>query len=137
MLELTETHFDEMPDHLRQFIQNCQQHKIRFALDDFGNAYSGLELLLSYPADLIKLDRTLMCEITSSEDKKRFITSIVYACHQFERKVCVEGVETSEELAVILQTDCDFIQGFYFYKPMEWNELVKMLREQWDKNKTE
>ena len=129
MLELTETHFDEMPDHLQHFIQNCKQHKIRFALDDFGNAYSGLELLLSYPADMIKLDRTLMCELTSSEDKKRFITSIVYACHQFERKVCVEGVETSEELALVRQTDCDFIQGFYFYKPMEWDELVQILRE--------
>ena len=51
--------------------------------------------------------------------------------------MCVEGVETSEELALVRQTDCDFIQGFYFYKPMEWNEVVKMLREQWDKNKTE
>ena len=136
-MELTEGHSDTLPKQLEQFIEQCRQLGISFALDDFGNAYSGLELLLSYPADLIKLDRTLMCEITSSEDKKRFITSIVYACHQFERKVCVEGVETSEELAVILQTDCDFIQGFYFYKPMEWNELVKMLREQWDKNKTE
>ena len=128
-IELTETHFDEMPDHLQQFVQQCKQIGVRFALDDFGSAYSGLQMLLRYPADLIKLDRTLMQEVTSSKEKQRFIKSLVYACHQFKRRVCMEGVETREELDVIRKTDCDFIQGFYFYKPMSWDDLEHTLEQ--------
>ena len=130
LIELTETHFDEMPEHLQRFIRQCKQIGIRFALDDFGSAYSGLQLLLQYPADLIKLDRTLMGEITTSKEKMRFIMSVVYACHQFGKEVCVEGVETKEELDIVRQTECDFIQGFYFYKPLEWEEMRQVLESQ-------
>ncbi|HJA93397.1 MAG TPA: EAL domain-containing protein [Candidatus Eisenbergiella merdipullorum] len=127
LIELTENHSDEVPEMLEKFITSCKEEKIRFALDDFGSAYSSLQLLLKYPADVIKLDRALLKEITSSEEKKNFILSIVYACHRFGKKVCVEGVERKEELDAVLQTGCDYIQGFYFYKPMEMDELCKIL----------
>lgn len=126
-IELTETHFDEMPEHLSRFIRQCKNIGISFVLDDFGSAYSSLQLLLQYPADLIKLDRTLMREVTSSEKKLNFIISVIYACHRFGKKICVEGVETAEELQLIRQTDCDFIQGFYFYPPMEFEQLFQLL----------
>ena len=99
-----------------------------FVLDDFGTAYSSLHMLLQYPADLIKLDRTLMCELTSSPEKLNFMMSIIYACHRFGKKVCVEGVETQEELQIVRQTECDFIQGFYFYKPLELPDFYRILR---------
>jgi len=60
----------------------------------------------------------------------RFIMSVVYACHQFGKEVCVEGVETKEELDIVRQTECDFIQGFYFYKPLEWEEMRQVLESQ-------
>lgn len=126
-IELTETHFDEMPDHLEHFITQCQEMGITFALDDFGNAYSSLQLLLRYPASLIKLDRMLMCEVTSSKEKMDFIMSVIYACHRFGKQVCVEGVETAEEFAAIQKTGCDFIQGFYFYRPMELEDFFRTI----------
>lgn len=128
MIELTETHFDEMPDYLEHFIERCDKVGISFVLDDFGTAYSSLHMLLQYPADLIKLDRTLMCELTSSPEKLNFMMSIIYACHRFGKKVCVEGVETQEELQIVRQTECDFIQGFYFYKPLELPDFYRILR---------
>ena len=130
LIELTETHFDEMPDHLEQFVQQCKSVGITFALDDFGSAYSSLQLLLQYPADVIKLDRDLMREITSSSDKLDFMMSVIYACHRFGKKVCVEGVETQEELQMVRQTECDYIQGFYFARPLELDDLHHMLAEQ-------
>lgn len=90
----------------------------------------GCSFFCMYPADLIKLDRTLMREITTSKEKMRFIMSVVYACHQFGKEVCVEGVETKEELDIVRQTECDFIQGFYFYKPLEWEEMRQVLESQ-------
>lgn len=127
-IELTETHFDEMPEQLECFVQQCKNLGITFALDDFGSAYSSLRLLLQYPADLIKLDRTLMQEVTSSKEKLNFIMSVIYACHKFGKKVCVEGVEKEEELQIVQQTDCDLIQGFYFYKPLELDDLYSVLK---------
>lgn len=53
--------------------------------------------------------------------------SIVYACHRSGKQVCVEGVETDEELAAVRQTDCDMIQGFYFYRPQELPDLFRRL----------
>ena len=128
MIELTETHFDEMPDYLEHFIEQCDKVGISFVLDDFGTAYSSLHMLLQYPADLIKLDRTLMCELSSSPEKLNFMMSIIYACHRFGKKVCVEGVETQEELQIVRQTECDYMQGFYFYKPLELEDFCRILR---------
>lgn len=136
MLELTETHFDEMPDYLEHFIEQCNKIGISFVLDDFGTAYSSLHMLLQYPADLIKLDRTLICELASSPEKLNFMMSIIYACHRFGKKVCVEGVETQEELQIVRQTECDYIQGFYFYKPMELDDFCRILRSEKEEHLT-
>lgn len=129
MIELTETHFDEMPDYLDRFIQRCEQIGISFVLDDFGTAYSSLQQLLQYPADLIKLDRTLMCELASALDKLNFMMSIIYACHRFGKKVCAEGVETEEQLDVVRQTGCDLIQGYRFHEPLSLPAFYQSLRE--------
>lgn len=129
VLELTETHFDETPEKLKRFVDGCKQLGMRVALDDFGNGYSSLGLLLRYPANIVKLDRSLLSEITRSKDKLRFIRSIVYACHQFGKLVCVEGVENEEELSIIRDTGCDMIQGFYYYHPMEPRELLPLLMD--------
>lgn len=117
--ELTETHFDGNPKKLHQFVEKCNKLGVGVALDDFGNGYSSLGLLLKYPTSIVKLDRSLMKEMTESKDKMNFISSIVYACHKFGKKVCVEGVETEEENTIVKEAGCDLIQGYYYYKPME------------------
>ncbi len=127
MLELTETNFDSDPNKLQTFVDNCHQTGIRLALDDFGNGYSSINLLLKYPATLIKLDRTLTLKVNESLNNLNFIKAVISACHQFGRQVCVEGVETRQELDSILQTDCDLIQGYYFYRPLKQADLLAQL----------
>lgn len=129
MLELTETHFDEMPERLQAFVGECQNLGIRFALDDFGSGFSSLKRLFQYPVNVIKLDRTLMNEIAHSAENLNFIMSIVYACHRSGKQVCVEGVEDDGELSVVRRTDCDMIQGFYFYRPMELGCFYETITE--------
>lgn len=127
MLELTETHFDEMPKRLSEFVDQCHTMGIKFALDDFGNGFSSLQMLFKYPVNVIKLDRTLMNQITRSPENLDFIMSIVYACHRSGKQVCVEGVETEYELSAVRQTDCDMIQGFYFYRPIELEDFYRRM----------
>ena len=127
VLELTETHYNHTPVKLQGFIEECKALGMKMALDDFGVGYSSLEMLLKYPANVVKLDRSLMKKMSDSKEISDFITTIVYACHKFGKKVCVEGVETQQELSIVTEAGCDMIQGFYFYKPMEINEVYQLL----------
>ena len=128
--ELTESHFDENPEKLRRFVDECSKLGIRIALDDFGSGYSSLGLLLKYPANIVKLDRSLLLEMSESEDKMNFISSIVYACHRFGKTVCMEGVETQAQDALIKESGCDMIQGYYYYRPMELNDVYQVILRQ-------
>ena len=65
-----------------------------------------------------------------SEDKKNFISSIVYACHRFGKQVCIEGVETDKQCQLVREADCDMIQGFYYYRPMEINDVYRLLAQE-------
>ncbi|MDR3767143.1 MAG: EAL domain-containing protein [Butyricicoccus sp.] len=127
--ELTESCLDEQPEKLTAFVEGCSKLGIRIALDDFGSGYSSLRMLLQYPSSIIKLDRSLLTEMTESADKKNFISSIVYACHRFGKKVCMEGVETEVQDTLIKDAGCDTIQGYYYYRPMELSNIYALLSE--------
>lgn len=127
--EITESSLDEEPEKLDHFVNACKKLGLLIALDDFGSGYSSLRMLLQYPYSIIKLDRSLVQEMTESEQKMNFIRSIVYACHQFGKTVCMEGVEGAEQEEIMLDVGCDLIQGYYYYRPMELPELYKMLGE--------
>lgn len=127
--ELTESCLDEQPEKLTSFVQECQKMGLYIALDDFGSGYSSLRMLLQYPFSIIKLDRSLVQEITESEAKMHFIRSIVFACHQFGQTVCMEGVEQADQKEIILNTGCDMIQGYYYYQPMELSQVYRLVSQ--------
>lgn len=125
--EMTEDFMDEEPEKMYDFVEQCRKMGIHIAMDDFGNGYSSLRRLLQYPSSVVKLDRSLLTEMMKSEEKKNFISSIVYACHKFGKKVCMEGVETREQIRMIKEAGCDMIQGYYYYKPMSVDEMCQLL----------
>lgn len=128
--ELTESCLDEQPERLVCFLNECEKLGIYIALDDFGSGYSSLRMLLQYPCSIIKLDRSLVLEVTESEAKMNFIRSIVYACHQFGKTVCIEGVEREDQNEIILNTGCDLIQGYYYYHPMELGDVYRLVSQE-------
>lgn len=131
VVELTETNFDAYPERLAEFLDRCHKLNMRFALDDFGNGYSSLNLLLKYPVNIVKLDKSLTERITTSKDILSFMKSVIYACHRFGKQVVVEGVETIEELKAIDLTSVDYIQGFYFHRPMPHHEVEAKVMEEY------
>lgn len=125
--ELTESCLDKQPEQLSHFIQACRAMGISIALDDFGSGYSSIRMLLQYPFSIVKLDRSLVREATESGEKWNFIRSIVFACHQFGKKVCVEGVEQQQQDESIRDAGCDLLQGYYYHRPMELQNLYRLL----------
>ncbi len=136
VLELTESCMDDQPEKLDQFVKACGDLHIRIALDDFGSGYSSMRVLLRYPSSIIKLDRSLLLEMSDSFEKNGFITSLVYACHQFGKQVCMEGVETGFQDELVKESGCDLIQGFYYYKPMELDHAYQLMAELYGENQS-
>lgn len=126
-MELTESHFDEQPERLEVFMEQCRKMGITIALDDFGNGYSSLGLLLKYPVDVLKLDKSILDTMSVSKNSMKFMKSIIYSCHEFGTSVIVEGVETQEQKEIVCACGGDMIQGYYFFKPLEKEELHRAL----------
>lgn len=134
VVELTESCIDDQPEKLQEFVEACNALDIRIALDDFGSGYSSMRVLLRYPCSIIKLDRSMLLEMSDSCEKNEFITSIVYACHQFGKKVCMEGVETDRQNTLVKEAGCDLIQGFYYYRPTEVDQVYELVAKLYGDN---
>lgn len=100
---------------------------IKIAMDDFGTGYSSLSNMRDMPIDIIKIDRSFIQNITSDPYSHSFIRLISDLGHSMNKQICVEGVETAEQLSYCRETKANVVQGFYFYKPMPSNELNKEL----------
>ena len=88
------------------------------AMDDFGTGYSSLGMLKNSPADVVKIDRTFVRDILTSQFDATFIHFVVALCHDVNIQVCLEGVEREEEFDRVRLMGLDFIQGFLFGKPV-------------------
>ena len=130
VLELTETVTDESHEILYRFINKIRKEKMRFAIDDLGSGYSSLNFLFECPADIVKIDKALTKKTLASRFNKNVLKTIVYACHEAKKRVCIEGIETEEELIEIMQLGGDSLQGFYFYKPMPAKAFLDLLKKE-------
>ena len=91
-------------------------------LDDFGTGYSNFSSLLRCHFDKIKLDKSLL--ISDDEKGLDIISTLIRLFHSNGQTVVVEGVETKEQLKMLLEADCDFIQGYIYSKPLPMDEYV-------------
>lgn len=111
--DLQESHFDVC----RNNIVKCKEFGCRVALDDFGSGYSSFCDLCEYPIDIIKFDRRVI-QKTSAAKVLSLFKGITELAHKFGIKVLCEGVETESELERVTSTGCDYIQGYYYSKPI-------------------
>lgn len=98
-----------------------------FYLDDFGTGYSNFAFTLQYPFELIKLDRSLVGRIHTSETNRTLVGSLVQLFHDLGMEVLAEGVETQQQLQSLTELGADRIQGYYYARPMPGDELQDFL----------
>lgn len=108
--ELTEDDLDEMKKYYRS-------KKIEIAIDDYGTGYSNIANLLRYTPDYVKIDRSLLSDIQNKPQKQYFVREIIDFCHNNDIMALAEGVETTEELRMVIHLGVDLIQGYYTAKP--------------------
>ncbi|MGP1433219.1 MAG: EAL domain-containing protein [Catonella sp.] len=131
ILELTENNYDEDKERVLDFARRCKSMGMLTAIDDFGTGYSSVSFLIRYHANEVKIDKSLVKESTKSEENKQFLKGIICSCRNFGMLVCTEGVENEEELEVVRSLGCDYVQGFYFFKPMELADFNNLLNQEY------
>lgn len=99
------------------------------SLDDFGSGYSSFNVLLKSKVDIIKLDR-MFFQKELTEEYERMLRHTILALKEMNVKILAEGVETKEYVDFLKSAGCDFVQGFYYYKPMPLSEFQKLIDKQ-------
>lgn len=127
ILELTESSMVTNVSHMKKIYETLKKLGVKIALDDFGTGYSSLGILKELPIDIIKTDRVFIKNILQDKFNLMFIKFITAICHQVNLKVCIEGIEEKEEYDLINSFGVDYIQGYYFGRPLSKEEITKKI----------
>lgn len=127
-LEITETAEDFNQEIMDSNINNLYQKGFRFSLDDYGTGYSNIKRVTQLPLDIVKLDKSFVDEMDNPQ-MWHVITNSVKMFKDMNKIILVEGVETKEKLDALINLGCDYIQGFYFSKPLPESDFLKFVEE--------
>ena len=106
----------------------CKELGFRIYLDDLGNGYTSLANLCDYPIDVVKIDRDILLKAETEKGKNLFF-GIVALSHSLDIKVICEGVENEQQNAFVFQSECDYIQGWYYSKAFPLEECESFIDE--------
>lgn len=108
-----------------------KQLGFKLSIDDFGTGYSSLSYLVRFPLDVLKIDRSFIQHICSLDDKQAIVDAIIQMAHRLNMKVVAEGAESAQQVELLRELGCDYIQGYYYSKPLPMNDLLEFL-EFWE-----
>ena len=128
-LEITETVLMQSLDSNVKILRELMDMGIRIALDDFGTGYSSLNYLRKIPISTLKIDKSFIDNINSNIKEESIIKNIIEMAHTNDLKVVAEGVETQHQLSILKERKCDYIQGYYFSKPLPASEIEKLFKK--------
>lgn len=123
VFELTESGEMESGQKMQNTLQKFRDCKIGLAIDDFGTGYSNLRYIKDKMFDMLKIDREFIRHIKDNEYDYMLVKHVTELAHCMNMLVCYEGVETEEELETAKQLSPDYIQGYYYGKPVSAKEF--------------
>lgn len=127
-LELTETVALQDFKVVQQILDNVRGIGVKVSLDDFGTGYSSLSYLNQLPLDFIKIDRAFVQELDlASDSDKGLAHAIIEMAHSLGLPVIAEGVEQASQMKILKGWGCEYIQGYYFARPMNEESFIDFL----------
>ncbi|MBC3937908.1 EAL domain-containing protein [Anaerotruncus massiliensis (ex Liu et al. 2021)] len=129
-LEITESAYTEDPNQIIETAGRLRELGFVIEMDDFGSGYSSLNMLNRLPIDVLKLDMRFIQSETAKPVDQGILRFIMDLARWMELHVVAEGVETREQLERLREIDCDYVQGYYFVRPVPSEEFEKLLREE-------
>lgn len=117
-LEVTESLAINDLERMKEILGRIKKLGVRIALDDFGTGYSSLNHIREIPVDVIKVDQSFIKDLASDAYAKSFVRMVTELADAIGVHICVEGVETKKQLDILKSLSVDYIQGYYFDRPM-------------------
>jgi EAL domain-containing protein (putative c-di-GMP-specific phosphodiesterase class I) len=96
---------------------------MRISIDDFGTGYSSLGVIRQLPVDELKIDRTFIQDLETSDSDQLIVRAILAMAHALDLQVVAEGVENNGQARLLKSFGCDFFQGYYFGRPVSIHQL--------------
>lgn len=127
-IEITEDAIEKNREIAQRNVMQCKELGFRVYLDDLGSGYTSLANLCDYPIDVVKIDRDILLK-TNTDRGRALFSGIVALAHSLELSVICEGVETEEQNALMLESGCDYIQGWYYSKALPLDECYSFIGE--------
>ena len=126
--ELTESVLMIEPESAVEILREIKSYGIGLSVDDFGTGYSSLAYLKRFPIDTLKIDRMFIKDITSNHEDAAITRAVIVLAHELDLNVIAEGVETFDQLELLVKHGCDQIQGYLFSKPVTSDECAAMIK---------
>lgn len=128
-LELTEGILMKDTDGAIDILHALAGMGIATAIDDFGTGFSSFSYLRDLPVNKIKIDRSFVSRVTTNEKDAAACKGVITLAREMDLKVIAEGVETEEQVRFLSDNGCEAFQGYFFAKPMAYDDLVDWIRE--------
>lgn len=128
-IEITEYSFAKSMDQTIANIKALNEMGVIIALDDFGTGYTSLAQLVNLPVSLLKIDKSLTDNITKNEVSRDFVNAVIYMGHLMGCEVLTEGVEEEDQLEILRDYECDFVQGYIWGKPLPYDFATSLYEQ--------
>ncbi len=126
-IEITESIMIDSAEKALQRIDELKQLGMKVAIDDFGTGYSSLSYLNNFPTDMLKIDKSFIDNMSLNESSKQYVAMIISIGHTLDLKVISEGVESADQVKVLKDIGCDYIQGYVWGRPMLPEDAYKLV----------
>ena len=132
-IEITEMSLLDQNMDLSNKIEKIKRLGITLSIDDFGTGYSSLSYLKNFPVDALKIDRSFIHQMNKNSADIAMVSAIIALARALKLQVVAEGVEEFEDLQLLRELGCEYIQGYYYSRPLTVREFTKRLDDQGDK----
>jgi EAL domain-containing protein (putative c-di-GMP-specific phosphodiesterase class I) len=129
-LEITESELIEDLSGANQPLAQLKSLGVKIAIDDFGTGYSALSYLQHFPVDVLKIDRSFVQNIDTSNNARAIIDSIIALARGLNKIVVAEGVEEQAHVRFLTENRCDLLQGYYFSQPLTATNFAEFARRE-------
>lgn len=128
IIEITENILLDDSESVAETLQELRDAGMKLNLDDFGTGFSSLSYLRRYPLDMLKIDRSFVSDVGDRGESREIVNAMLNLANSLGLQVTAEGVETREQYQALADMDCMYAQGFYFGRPMPFEQTLEVIQ---------